>query len=143
MWKDQVVHFARTDVGIKRSHNQDAFGALPARSEAQWRRRGHFYSVADGMGAHAVGELASKMAVQALEHNYPRCKDDDPRDALRAAFAQANDAIHAKGQQNPEFRGMGTTATALALLPDGAVVGHVRGQPVLPRSRRCHRTIDL
>ena len=124
MWKDRVVHFARSDVGIKRSHNQDSFGALAAKSEAQWRKRGHFYVVADGMGAHAVGELASKMAVQALEHNYPRLKDDDPRAALRAAFAQANDAIHAKGQQNPEFRGMGTTATALALVPEGAIVGH-------------------
>src|SRR5262249_1176895 len=45
--------------------------------------------------------------------------------ALRKAFVEANASIHAKGQQNPEFGGMGTTTTALLLRPEGAWVGHV------------------
>jgi len=125
VWRERVVSFARTDVGVKRSHNQDAYGIRMAANDAAWRRRGHVFVVADGMGAHAVGELASKMAVQAIEHTYPRLKDDDPKEALKTAFTFANDTIHEKGNQNPEFRGMGTTATTLVLLPEGAVLGHV------------------
>src|SRR5262249_6773699 len=45
--------------------------------------------------------------------------------ALRRAFLEANSTIHARGQQNPEFAGMGTTATTLLLRPEGAWVGHV------------------
>ena len=125
MLKEEVECFSRTDVGVKRSHNQDSLGVSIARTEAVWNRRGHLFIVADGMGAHAVGELASKMAVQSIEHTYPRLKEDDPAEALRTAFTLTNEVVHTKGMQNLEFRGMGTTATALALLPDGAYVCHV------------------
>jgi len=125
VWKDEVACFSRTDVGVKRSHNQDSHGVTLARTEAAWSRRGHLFIVADGMGAHAVGELASKMAVQSIEHTYPRLKEPNPAEALRTAFALANEAVHTKGMQNLEFRGMGTTATALAMLPEGAYVCHV------------------
>jgi len=55
------IEFAScTDVGLRRSHNQDSHVALPAADTEQWRQRGHVFLVADGMGAHAVGELASK-----------------------------------------------------------------------------------
>jgi serine/threonine protein phosphatase PrpC len=133
--KNEVACFSRTDVGVKRSHNQDSLGVSLARTDAIWDRRGHLFIVADGMGAHAVGELASKMAVQSIEHTYPRLKESDPADALRTAFMLANEAVHTKGMQNLEFRGMGTTATALALSPDGAFVCHVGDS-------RCYRIRD-
>jgi serine/threonine protein phosphatase PrpC len=123
--KDEVECFSRTDVGVKRSHNQDSLGVSLARTDAVWNRRGHLFTVADVMGAHAVGELASKMAVQSIEHTYPRLKEDDPAAALRTTFTLTNEVVHTKGMQNLEFRGMGTTATSLALLPDGAYVCHV------------------
>jgi serine/threonine protein phosphatase PrpC len=135
VWKDEVACFSRTDVGVKRSHNQDSLGVALARSEAVWDRRGHLFTVADGMGAHAVGELASKMAVQSIEHTYPRLKESDPAEALRTAFVLANESVHTKGMQNLEFRGMGTTATSLALLPEGAYVCHVGDS-------RCYRIRD-
>jgi serine/threonine protein phosphatase PrpC len=81
--------------------------------------------VADGMGAHAVGELASELAVGIIPHTYDKYAGQGTASALRKAFIEANTSIHNRGQQNREFEGMGTTATALVLRPDGAWVAHV------------------
>src|SRR5262245_30385665 len=77
------------------------------------------------MGAHAVGELASKLAIDNILHTYHKHGHQRATVALRKAFVEANAAIHARGQQNREFAGMGTTTTALLLRPDGAWVAHV------------------
>src|SRR5262245_9703452 len=77
------------------------------------------------MGAHAVGELASKLAVDSIPHIYSKHAHEGPVPALRKAFVEANLNIHTRGQQNREFEGMGTTATALVLRHEGAWVGHV------------------
>lgn len=77
------------------------------------------------MGAHAVGEKASEQAAQVVPHIYQKQAHQGPPTALRRAFVEANATIHACGQQNREFEGMGTTGTALLLRPDGAWVGHV------------------
>jgi PPM family protein phosphatase len=116
---------SHTDVGLRRSHNQDAHAVLSAADPEQWQQRGHFLLVADGMGAHAVGELASKMAADSIPHIYSKHAQEGPVAALRRAFVEANLTIHNRGQANREFAGMGTTATALVLRPDGAWVGHV------------------
>jgi protein phosphatase len=122
---DNIEFASLTDVGIRRSHNQDNFAVLPAKDEAQWHERGHMFLVADGMGAHAVGELASKLAVDSVPHIYSKHAHEGPAVALRKAFVETNLSIHTRGQQNREFAGMGTTGTALALRPDGAWIGHV------------------
>ncbi len=98
---------------------------LSAGDPEQWQQRGHLLVVADGMGAHAVGELASKMAADSIPHIYSKHAQDGPANALRRAFVEANLTIHNRGQAIPEFEGMGTTATALVLRPDGAWIGHV------------------
>ena len=120
-----IEYAALTDVGVRRSHNQDSHVAMPAGDPDLWARRGHVFLVADGMGAHAVGELASKMAVDGIPHIYSKYADDGPLAALRKAFVETNVVIHTRGQQNREFEGMGTTGTALVLRPEGAWVGHV------------------
>jgi protein phosphatase len=122
---DHIKYASLTDVGIRRSHNQDAYAALPATDADQWETRGHFFLVADGMGAHAVGELASKLAADIIPHTYTKHADKGPVAALRKAFVEANLSIHNRGQQNPEFEGMGTTGTALLIRPEGAWVAHV------------------
>jgi protein phosphatase len=114
-----------SDVGIRRSHNQDNYAALTAADRDQWRSRGHLFLVADGMGAHAVGELASKLAVDIIPHTYSKHAQDGPAAALRKAFVEANLSIHTRGQQNREFEGMGTTGTALLIRPEGVWIGHV------------------
>jgi protein phosphatase len=122
---DNLDYASLTDVGVRRSHNQDAHVILPAGDAENWRQRGHVFLVADGMGAHAVGELASKLAVDSIPHIYTKYAQEGPLPALRRAFVEANVHIHTRGQQNPEFAGMGTTATALVLRPEGAWIGHV------------------
>ncbi len=122
---DTIEYASLTDVGIRRSHNQDAHATLLASDPQQWRERGHIFLVADGMGAHAVGELASELAVGIIPHTYHKYAPQGGVAALRKAFVEANASIHAKGQQNPEFGGMGTTTTALLLRPEGAWVAHV------------------
>lgn len=122
----ELVEYATlTDVGMRRSHNQDAYGILLASAEEAWRERGHVLLVADGMGAHAVGELASQMASEIIPHIYQKHATGGPVQAIRRAFTEANSNIHLRGQQNREFNGMGTTGTALIMRPEGAWVGHV------------------
>ncbi len=110
---------------MRRANNQDSFACLPAKSEERFWNRGHLFVVADGMGAHAAGELASRMATEKIAMHYFRSPGADSIDALRAAVAEANAEIHQRGQNNPEFHNMGTTASSLAILPAGAVVAHV------------------
>jgi protein phosphatase len=114
-----------TDVGIRRSHNQDAFAVLPAGDAEHWQQCGHVFLVADGMGAHAVGELASKLAADSIPHIYSKHAHEGAAAALRKAFVETNLTIHTRGQQNRDFEGMGTTGTALLLRPEGAWVAHV------------------
>ena len=92
---------------------------------ATWATRGHLLMVADGMGAHAAGELASKLAVDNIPHTYFKLRDLYPPAALRQAIRDANAAIHAKGQSSIGFQGMGTTCSCLVLLPQGALVAHI------------------
>lgn len=116
---------ALSDIGLRRTNNQDAYGVLTASDEQIWHQRGHLFLVADGMGAHAAGELASELAAEKIPHNYCKLVDHTPPEALRQAIVEANHEIHSRGQANIEFHGMGTTASTLLLLPQGAVVGHV------------------
>lgn len=121
---DAIEHH-RTDVGVRRSHNQDALGVSMAADAGRWREHGHLFVVADGMGGHAVGEKAAARAARDIPHLVPRYGAEGPAAALRKAYFETNSSIHAIGQENPEFRGLGTTATTLWLRPEGAWVAHV------------------
>jgi len=122
---DQFEQASVTDVGVRRNHNQDNHATQLATDEEQWQARGHLFLVADGMGAHAVGEKASEQAVRVIPHTYLKHAQLGPAVALRKAFVEANASIHAFGMANREFRGTGTTGSALLLRPEGAWVGHV------------------
>jgi protein phosphatase len=122
---EQFNHASATDVGVKRAHNQDDHAVLLAGDAERWREQGHIFLVADGMGGHAVGELASKLAADIIPHTYHKHAADGPEAALRKAFIEANASINARGQQNRDFHRMGTTSTALLFRPEGAWIGHV------------------
>lgn len=124
-WQDFLVVSARTDVGMRRSNNQDSFAAEPAATPRLWKTRGHLFVVADGMGAHAAGELASKMAATLAPQSYLKRTDQAPPEALRDALLDAHAEIRKRGESDEAFRDMGTTCDALALTPEGAIVGHV------------------
>ncbi|KQY22804.1 serine/threonine protein phosphatase [Cellulomonas sp. Root485] len=94
---------ARSDVGLVRSNNQDSAYAGP-----------HLLMVADGMGGHAGGDVASSVAVAAFapldgESHGP----DDALDQLETALADARDEIIARSDADPELSGMGTTVLAI------------------------------
>ena len=62
-WEECLEHAAVTDIGMRRATNEDAYAIMLASDMEAWRQSGHLFVVADGIGAHAAGELASKMAV--------------------------------------------------------------------------------
>jgi protein phosphatase len=81
--------------------------------------------VADGMGAHAAGELASKLAVEGVPHLYYKHRDLSPPEALQRAIQETNSEINRRGMANPDFHNMGTTGSMLLLLPQGALAAHI------------------
>ena len=110
---------ARTDVGVVRSGNEDAY--------LMGSERGLFV-VADGMGGHAAGEVASEMATRLVAETFKPVKgmsDDELMAQMVAAIRAANAAIFERTLQEQDKRGMGTTATALALLPRRYLIGQV------------------
>jgi serine/threonine protein phosphatase PrpC len=134
-WDDIIIDAAATDTGMRRSNNQDSYATVRATHEEAWRQRGHVFIVADGMGAHAVGELASKMACDLIPHNYLKTRTGLPSEAIAKSFREVSSLIHSRASANREFQGMGTTSSALLLLPAGALVAHV-GDSRVYRIRR-------
>jgi serine/threonine protein phosphatase PrpC len=114
-----------TDVGRRRANNQDSKAVLAPWSREQYRRRGWLFLVADGMGAHAAGETASAMASELVPLAYEKKASHSPPLALHESIEHANTEIHTRGESAADLRGMGTTCTVLALVPRGAIVGHV------------------
>lgn len=105
-----------TDVGRVRARNEDALLQQPLRGIA---------AVADGMGGHAAGDVASRIAVDVLD-DWTRDLGPDPAGALVEAMQAANQAIIRAARADPELQGMGTTLTALRVHPtDGCVIAHV------------------
>ncbi|WP_437192611.1 PP2C family protein-serine/threonine phosphatase [Planctomicrobium sp. SH527] len=134
-WEQAVQCEAGTDVGLRRKNNEDSHCVHLCPDEAEWRRCGHLLVVADGMGGHAVGELASQIAVETVPHTFLKSPPGDPRRLLRNAILAANQAINERGTQNIDFHHMGTTCSVLALTSRGAVIGHV-GDSRVYRVRR-------
>lgn len=124
-WNDYLEVASLSDIGMRRATNQDNFSVSLASSIDQWERKGHMFIVADGMGAHAAGELASKLAIDNIRHLYAKYNDASAPEELKKAIQGANSEIHRRGQANEEFHNMGTTCSVLALLPQGAVIGHI------------------
>lgn len=122
---DAVEHAAISDIGMRRTNNQDAFSIALANDETQYQWRGHLFVVADGMGAHAAGELASKLTADNIPHLYHKYGDLPPHDALKKAVEDTNALVYRKGEANTDFHNMGTTCSALLLLPQGVVLAHV------------------
>ncbi|MDB5387152.1 MAG: putative protein phosphatase 2C-type [Planctomycetaceae bacterium] len=124
-WEQSVEYAALSDIGFRRQNNEDSFAVLVAPRADTYLKFGHLFLVADGMGGHAVGELASKMAADIVPLAFQKLRDQSFSDALRHAIEEANTGIHTRGERNTDFRKMGTTCSTLVLCPQGALVGHV------------------
>ena len=105
-----------TDVGRVRSQNEDALLQQPLRG---------LVAVADGMGGHAAGDVASRIAVDVLDDRTVEFAGD-PTEQLADAVHAAPEAILKAARADPELQGMGTTLTALRVHEsDGCVIVHV------------------
>jgi protein phosphatase len=120
----------QTDVGVKRSGNEDSFSIV---------RDENLFIVADGMGGHASGEVASQLAVSVIRDFFKRTGEDPeatwPYKMDRSRSYEANRLvtgiklsnlqIHEKSQSDPRFKGMGTTVAAMLFVREGAYLSHV------------------
>lgn len=121
-----VVRFgAKTDLGRVRENNEDKFDFYEPEDPTLLATRGCFYAVADGMGGHAAGQIASELALKnVIAHYYDNATDSIPI-ALLEAIAAANEAIHNIALMITERSGMGTTLTAAIVVEDRVFIGQV------------------
>lgn len=113
----KLRHYAQTDVGRTRDHNEDSFGVG---DQAQIERFGTLVVVCDGMGGHAAGEVASNMAVEIIISDYYANSDPNRSEALVHAFGVANERVHRNGHGN-----MGTTGVAALCYLDTLYIANV------------------
>jgi len=125
----RLRYAAKTDVGMKRAHNEDYFSLIEDEK---------VFLVADGMGGHACGEVASKLSGDVISEFYQHSKDMDatwpyrydpalsyPENRMVAAVRLANARIFDAAQKNPNLRGMGTTIVGAMFVGDYVYVAHV------------------
>lgn len=119
-----------TDVGVVRDHNEDSAFMEPTQG---------FFIVADGMGGHAAGEVASAMAVETVQKTLEAAKPEidtfksAPTDTgrrglvqlLQSAVLSAHQAVYQRGQAEPDKQGMGTTLDVVLIAGAEAFVAHV------------------
>lgn len=123
-WVRSLLIGQGSAVGRVRSANEDSVRCEPVDSP-NVVRRGLFCAVADGMGGHAAGDVASDLAVRTARQVYYSAQVDAPDEALRAAIESANSAVFEAGAGKAGRAQMGSTLTAVVLLGHDAVVGHV------------------
>jgi serine/threonine protein phosphatase PrpC len=121
----QVDVASITDTGRVRHKNEDSYGCFEPLDPQIQDSKGSLYIVADGMGGHKGGEVASRMAVEAIRSRYYAAGANDPAVALVEAFQEANQLIYQKSQSDESLAGMGTTCTAMAIVAEFAYFAHV------------------
>ena len=114
---DALRWAAKSDVGKARDRNEDSyFGG------------DHVFAVADGLGGHNAGDVASRLAIEpiaSLDRRIGDVRGDDVAESLSAAVLEANRAVYRRAQDDAKVRGMGTTLTAVAVLDGSAHLAHV------------------
>lgn len=134
---------AATDVGRKRSGNEDSYAVWTAEAVGRAHAADRLIVVCDGMGGSNAGEVASRMTVDAVVRTFAESNDGDPAEALGHAVESANAEIWDHVQTRPDLQGMGTTCTAVAIRGDEVFVGHVGdSRAYLVRGNRIRQLTD-
>ncbi len=112
-----IISFGHTDIGRKRKTNQDSICLIP---------ENNFFAVADGMGGHSGGDIASQMSVSLFPELITENKEKmEIPDLLTMSVKHINRAIYQHGQANKELQGMGTTITSVMFSDKFAHVANI------------------
>ncbi len=124
MTEADIAH--HTDKGTVREENEDTVGSVIPTEPVVRERKGVICAIADGLGGHAAGQVASATAVKTLfDEYYAPSNASRVEQALRHAMQTANLRVHDLSQKNLEYRSMATTLSVLAMVGNTAYVGHV------------------
>ncbi|MCL5103380.1 MAG: Stp1/IreP family PP2C-type Ser/Thr phosphatase [Armatimonadetes bacterium] len=126
---------AKTDLGRIRENNEDKFEFFQPDDPDTLALKGAFYAVADGMGGHAAGQIASELALKTTIKAYYADPSPMVEESLRAAIQQANALVYEAARAIAERAGMGTTMTALVIRGEEAFIAQVGDS-------RCYRLRD-
>jgi protein phosphatase len=128
-----------TDVGRRRTANEDRVAGPEGVPEDVLALKGHLYLVADGVGGYKGGAMASQVAVETILKEYYGDPQEDPETSLRRAIQQANRGVR-EAAQRPELENMGCTLVAVVVLGRRALIAHVGdSRAYLVRGRSIHR----
>lgn len=120
----QIFGAMRSDPGLVRELNEDAVAWITPQDADVANSHGSLALVADGMGGHAAGEVASAIAADVIRRVYYDLNGPVPK-VLALAFSAANCAILEYAAQHPECKGMGTTCTVLAFRDGKVWLAHI------------------
>lgn len=109
----KIKFAAETNKGKIRKNNEDSYLAT-----------GKVFAVADGMGGHQAGEIASRIAVDILKDAQEDLLSKDTEVLLKESFSKVNSVIFQKAEKNAELKGMGTTLTVAVIKPNQVLLGH-------------------
>jgi protein phosphatase len=112
-------------VGQVRQNNEDAFGHFEPDDAKELKQKGRLFLVADGMGGHKGGAIASELAVEAIRQYYYSSDAKDRAAVLKRALKHANRVVFDKSEADDSLTGMGTTCTAMLILEGNAYFAHV------------------
>ena len=143
MWSDCLDCAALSDIGLRRANNQDAYAIALAADQADFDRRGHLFMVADGMGAHAAGELASKIATDVVPLSLSQAPGSTAArgPACGRSRRQPPDPRPRRGQ--PRLSRHGHDRHRADLAAGRGLAGPRRRQPRLSPPRPADRAVDL
>jgi serine/threonine protein phosphatase PrpC len=114
-----------TDVGRRRDSNEDNLTRLVPKDPKIMDQKGAIFVVADGMGGHAAGEVASEIAVETIREEYYEAPSEDVAEALLRAIKQANQVIYERATEQAGRAGMGTTCVAVVARGGVAYIANV------------------
>ncbi len=121
----KIRYKSLSDTGQVRQNNEDAFGEFVPDDLSQIASLGVLFVVADGMGGHRGGEIASGMAVRLIGAAYRANPQSNPTVLLTIAFDDANEQILGRSVSDTSLFGMGTTCTAMMLRGGNAYFAHI------------------
>jgi serine/threonine protein phosphatase PrpC len=151
---ENVTHFEKSDIGLHRHNNEDSYLVVDQYCTLHnLHTFGLFFAIADGLGGHAAGEIASKMACEEAVSAYyngvltlenSRDASESKLQRLEKTLWSAHNKIVDFTKEHGELRGMGTTLSTLVLSDGKAFIAHVGDSRIYRfRNRSCERmTVD-